>query len=90
MEDKLKENYMKILFFNNGSANPMLGGIQAVTYYLTYYFKSLGHEVYILSVFRDTDYKNSVQIYFPDQENIKGEMNRIFLIDFIQESISKL
>lgn len=85
MEDKLKENYMKILFFNNGSANPMLGGIQAVTYYLTYYFKSLGHEVYILSVFRDTDYKNSVQIYFPDQENIKGEMNRIFLIDFIQE-----
>lgn len=76
---------MKILFFNNGSANPILGGIQAVTYYWAYYFKSLGHEVYILSVFRDTDYKDDIQFYFPDQEKIKSKINRCFLVDFIQE-----
>lgn len=76
---------MKILFFNIGSANPILGGVQAVTHYLAHYFNSLGHEVYIISIYRTSDYLDDIQIYLPDQKRNDSDANKQFLMDFIKE-----
>ena len=76
---------MKILFFNIGPANPLLGGVQSVTHYLAHYFNSLGHEVYILSVYRTSDYLDDIQIYLPDQKRNDSDANKQFLMDFIRE-----
>ena len=61
---------MKILFFNTGSANPLLGGVQSVTHCLAHYFNSLGHEVYIISINRTSDYLD----VFKSICQIKNEM----------------
>lgn len=76
---------MKILFFTSGPANPLLGGVQSVTHYLAHYFKSLGHEVYIISIYRTSDYLEDIQIYLPDQERNDSDANKQFLMDFIKE-----
>lgn len=43
------EIYMNILFLNIGPANPLIGGVQAVSYSLYKYFKERGHRVIMLS-----------------------------------------
>ena len=76
---------MKILFFNIGPANPLLGGVQSVTHYLAHYFNSLGHEVYIISIYRTSDYLDDIQFYLPDQKRSDSDANKQFLMDFIKE-----
>ena len=76
---------MKILFFNTGSANPLLGGVQSVTHCLAHYFNSLGHEVYIISINRTSDYLDDIQIYLPDQKRNDSDANKQFLMNFIKE-----
>ena len=76
---------MKILFFNTGSANPLLGGVQSVTHCLAHYFNSVGHEVYIISINRTSDYLDDIQIYLPDQKRNDSDANKQFLMNFIKE-----
>lgn len=76
---------MKILFFNIGPANPLLGGVQSVTHYLAHYFNSLGHEVYIISIYRTSDYLDDIQFYLPDQKRNDSDENKQFLMEFIKE-----
>jgi len=77
---------MNILFFNAKSANPILGGVQAVTHHLAHYFNSLGHEVYILSIYRTSDYLDDIQIYLPDQKRNDSDKNKQYLVDFIRRN----
>ena len=87
---------MKILFFNTGSANPLLGGVQSVTHCLAHYFNSLGHEVYIISINRTSDYLDDIQIYLPDQKRNdngakllqKSEMRKDIVIELSYKGFS--
>ena len=77
---------MNVLFYYNVTINSRFGGIAHVTYYLGEYFKSIGWNVFFLSVNRTSDDQVDYQYYLPNGRNKQAFINEIFFLDFVMKN----
>lgn len=77
---------MNVLFYYNVTINSRFGGIAHVTYYLGEYFKSIGWNVFFLSVNRTSDDQVDYQYYLPNGRNKQAFINEIFFLDFVRKN----
>lgn len=76
---------MNILFLNTTTANPMFGGIQSVSYYLSRYFESKGNHVTMLAWRKVEGVAGVDNVYMPNSDNILSKDNISFFIKTIEE-----
>jgi len=78
---------MNILYIYSSPIDPMKGGIQKVTFNLSRYFASLGHNIKFLSFFRsDVNQKDFVQLFCPNCNQIKNKENEDYLYKVIRDN----
>lgn len=76
---------MNILFLNISTANPLLGGVQCVAYWLHKYFVSHGHHVVMLAWQKVVDVDDEDHVYMPDADKILSSANKQFLARLVEE-----
>lgn len=76
---------MNILFLNTSTVNPVFGGIQSVSYYLSKYFEKRGNHVVMLAWKKVTEMSDLDYAYMPYADNILHKDNISFLQGLIRE-----
>ena len=74
---------MNILFLNISTANTMQGGVQCVSYHLSQYLRSIGHNVTMLAWYKTFD--TPKYYYMPEENNIRSKQNIVFLKKLCEE-----
>ena len=77
---------MNILFLNVSTANPTLGGVQCVSYYLYQYFVSQGHHVVMLAWEKTVEKSSDDFFYMPDKDKILSIRNETFLKTLVKDN----
>lgn len=78
---------MKILFLYGSTINPIVGGIERVTSVLSDYFEKEGHQVYYISLVRDSDVKYvNRQFFFPNSIIELAPENVEYLLSFVKKN----
>lgn len=75
---------MNILFLNISTANTMQGGVQCISYHLSEYLRSIGHNVTMLAWYKTFD--TPKYYYMPEHNDIRSEKNIVFFRNICAEN----
>lgn len=76
---------MNILFLYSSSINPLVGGVERVTFTLANYFESKGHKVFFLGISDKYSLKEKRQFILPDCSSLISKRNTIFFKSLLHE-----
>lgn len=76
---------MNILFLYSATINPLVGGVERVTFTLANYFESKGYKVFFLGLTNNHSIKDKRQFLLPDSSSYISERNIIFVRSFLVE-----